>query len=133
MNIFNAISGTISKIFKWDIAYTLIGVGLGTANLNGEFARVFEWTHYSWMSTSYMFVETGLIGFVSYSILLILPYFSCYKESIYKNLSKISALFAIVLMIYDEALKTEAAYMIFFLASTGLISNCNSTKEALRC
>ncbi len=132
-NRFTAISGTISKIFHGNIAYSLFGIGLGTANLNGEFAKAYEWTHYSWMSTSYMFIETGFIGFICYSVSLLMPFFLHRKKSIYKNLSKLGAILLIAIMIYDEALRTEAAYMIFFLVSTGLISNYDCTEEYYQC
>ena len=132
-NRLNAISGTITKIFDGDIKYSLVGVGFGTANLNGKFAEIYNWTHYSWMSTSYTFVETGFIGFICYSLSLLLPFFLCRKNNIYKNLSKLGSLLLIALMIYDEALRTEAAYMIFFLVSTGFIAKRECTEEYYKC
>ena len=132
-NRLNAISGTITKIFDGNIVYSFIGVGFGTANLNGEFAEIYNWTHYSWMSTSYTFVETGLIGFIFYSISLLLPYFFCRPKNIYKTLSKLGSILSIALMIYDEALRTEAAYMIVFLVSTGFIADSECTEEYYKC
>lgn len=132
-NRFNSISGTITKIFKGNIAYSMIGVGLGTANLNGEFAKIYEYTHYSWMSTSYMFIETGFIGFICYAITLLMPWMFCHKNSIYLNSSRIGAFLLVALMIYDEALRTEAGYMIFFLVSTGLISKYDCMEEYNKC
>lgn len=132
-NRLNSISGTIKKIFNGDILYSLIGIGFGTANLNGKFAAIYGWTHYSWMSTSYTFVETGFIGFVCYSLSLLLPFFLCRKSNIYMNLSKLGSLLLIALMIYDEALRTEAAYMIFFLVSTGLIAKQECTEGYYKC
>ena len=133
LNRLNAIGGVINRIFKGDVTYSLIGVGLGTANLNGEFARIYENTHFSWMSTSYMFIETGFIGFISYTISLALPLFKLYKKNIYRNLSRVGALSSIILMVYDEALRTEAAYMIFFLISTGFVYKYDCMEEFNKC
>ena len=132
-NRLNTISSTITKIFDGDLTRSLIGIGYGTANLNGEFAKEYEWTHYSWMSTSYMFIETGFIGLICYTISLMLPFFLCRKNSVYMHMSKLGAIFLVALMIYDEALRTEAGYMAFFIVSTGMIAKNDCTEEYYKC
>lgn len=132
-NRLNAVRRTIEIIFGGDIIYSFFGIGLGTANLHGQFAQVYEWTHYSWMSTSYMFIETGFIGLFFYAVSLLLPYTMCNKKNIYRKMSKIGAILLIALMVYDESLKTEAVYMICFLVSTGLISKPDCREGLNKC
>ena len=118
----SAVPDVIEKIFENDLYDSLFGIGLGTANINGmrtEFAQKFYWTNYSWYSTAYMLIETGVVGLIIYIISFLMLFFNIKRDALYASISKCMCLIAIILMIYNESLKTEAGYMIFFLIAIG--------------
>lgn len=84
-----------------------------------EFAQKFYWTNYSWYSTAYMLIETGVVGLIIYIISFLMLFFNIKRDALYASISKCMCLIAIILMIYNESLKTEAGYMIFFLIAIG--------------
>lgn len=124
LNRLNAVSGVFRQIFKGNIVDGLFGLGIGSAYSGGEmtkFANMYFDTHYSWFSSSYLFVETGFVGLALYVGSFLYLYRHCDKGSKYEGISKVMSIMALVLIIYDEVLKTEGGYLIFFLLASGVV------------
>ena len=121
-----AIPDVITKIFKGNIFDSLFGVGLGVANANGLktlFSQQFYNMSYTLYSTAYVLVETGLIGLALYIFSFVALFSLCPKKTMYASASKCMCIMAIFLIIYDEALKIEIGYMVFFLIAICFNSN----------
>lgn len=112
-----------TRIFHKNIADMIMGVGLGTANTNGamtKFANIYDHTHYSWLSSSYILVETGIIGLILYLYSFVLLFLNNHR-SLMSEISKASCIIAVFLIIYNETFRTEAGYIMFFLLSLSYI------------
>ena len=110
----------VSLIYKKDYTSSFVGVGLGTANINNnttKFAQTYFNTHYSWYSMPYVFIETGFCGMVAYvwSFLLLALYTK--KNDRYHSIALCTIIISIFILFYDEAFKTEAGYLLFFMLS----------------
>lgn len=120
----SAINDIINIIYDGNIELSLLGVGLGTASVNGlmsEFAHKFYNTHYSWYSLSYIFIETGLIGLFSYLLQFIILFIYSKRRNKYSVITRCTCIFSIFLIIYNETFRTEAGYLIFFLLALAFI------------
>ncbi len=125
LNRLNAVSGVFQNVFGGDILKGLFGLGIGSAHTGGgmtRFARIYFDMHYSWFSSSYMFVETGFFGLILYMGTFFYYYVKCKKKNIYGSISRVISIMAIFLIIYDEVLKTEGGYLVYFLISVGFIA-----------
>ena len=133
LNRLNAIGQMYTQIFNKDIFDGLIGIGLGNAYTGGQmslFAKMYEATHYSYFQSAYVFSETGILGLFLYVITFIII-FSYKKKSRYSTIARIMAIMAIILVVYDEVLRTEGAYIMYFILSLAFIErgSNNSRKE----
>ena len=119
-NRLNAVSGVFSVCFKGNIFKGLFGVGIGNAYSGGAslsaFAKKFSYTNYTWFQSSYVFSEVGLIGLALYVSTFILIFIKS-KNSKYSDIAKTMVLISLSLIIYDEVLKTEAAYLVYLTLS----------------
>lgn len=119
-NRLNAVSGVFRVCFKGNIFRGLFGIGIGNAYSGGAtlsaFAKKFSYTNYTWFQSSYVFSEVGLIGLLLYISTFILIFLKS-KNSKYSDIAKTMVLISLSLIIYDEVLKTEAAYLVYLTLS----------------
>jgi len=123
-NRLTAVLSSFETFFNYDIIKGLFGIGIGTTSDVGglsEFAQKYEYTHYSWFSSSYVFTQVGFIGLTLYISTFIFMLKLRNKKSPFSNISKVSALMGIFLLIYGEALKTDIAYLLYFIIATGYV------------
>lgn len=103
----------------------IIGIGIGNCNIGGgtsTFAELFQYTNYSWFQSSYIFAETGVIGLVLYILTFLSIYIKTGNKQEYSFIVKIMVVLSLLLVIYDEVLKTEGAFLVYFMLSLGLVS-----------
>ena len=124
INRLTCISDVIRLIYSGNMIKSLPGVGLGAANISGgvgTFCSRFEWTHYSWFPLAYIYVELGLLGTVLYLISLVLP-LRCKGGKIQnKFIVRTMCATCLLMMVYNESLRTEAGYLIYFMVAVGMI------------
>ena len=113
----------------------LLGLGLGNCDTSSfsflitPFSKSNSYLHYNWFSTSFMILETGLIGLLTYLSFFVLIYSWAGKrikngtgEALYCQLAKVLAVVALILIVYNQSMRTEAAYMMFFIFSLPFIN-----------
>ena len=137
LNRLNAVRQIYTKIFNKDIFDGLIGIGIGNAYTGGQmslFAKMYEATHYSYFQSAYVFSETGILGLFLY-VITFLIIFAHKKKSRYSTMTRIMAIMAIILIVYDEVLRTEGAYIIYFILSLAFVDrrSDNTRKELSIC
>lgn len=121
---------TMSELFLDTGIQKLTGLGLGNCDtstvsfLNTPFYQEFGYLRYFWFSTAHITLETGYIGLVFFAgffvLIAALSANSLKKESenkIYWQLSIVAAVSGILIFIYNSSLRTEAAYMLYFIMS----------------
>jgi hypothetical protein len=128
LNRFTGVLTIASKIFHGELSEILFGVGLGNGavyGLNGTFTKFYleyRQLNYSWFSSTYMFVQLGLVGLSVYIFSFCLLFFKK-KNKQFSLLSQFTILLVLFLVIYNETLKTDAAYLIYFCISSGFIKD----------
>lgn len=107
----------------------IFGLGLGNCDtssfsfLNTPFFNANGDMHYSWMSYAFMYLECGWIGLVFYWGYFVLLFFRFRKlkkkddpkMTVYCQMAEIMAVLCTVISVYNNSLRTEAAYMVYFV------------------
>lgn len=112
-----------------------IGIGLGNADyssamsfLNSAFFKTYEYIHYTWLSLGYLYVETGYLGTIAYSLFFVVAEVCSIvryqRRTAYKNLmGTFFPLVCLMLLVYNSALRSNYAYMIFSVLSWNIVSS----------
>ena len=132
----SAINSIIDKVFRNDTLKTWFGIGLGNAEysssqlLVSKFYLQYGYLHYNWFSHAFMMIEGGFIGLFLYvgTFLSVIVHGlremkknvgnNCFQKNINVYItSTVVAILCIAIMIYNQSLRTEAAYLIYFILS----------------
>jgi hypothetical protein len=119
----------VNERFLRNWGQRLFGLGLGNCERSGfallqtPFFDRFESSHYYWMSTSFTYVETGLIGLILYFGFFFLVFRRVWQierhcaESLkpYCRLARITAIMCMIISVYNASLRAEGAYMAYFV------------------
>lgn len=122
----------IRRIDAWFFAspaLRLFGLGLGNCDtstfaiVNTPFYRAFSHIHYTWMSTSFWYLEGGWVGLGFFYGFFLLIYAGAGKlercrtgaEKRLCRMARIMALVCCLIGVYNSSLRTEAAYMVYFV------------------
>lgn len=113
----------------------LFGLGLGNCDYSSfdflvtPFFAAHERLHYVWFSTAFLVLETGLAGFALYCLFFVWVYLGAAarqksgRADLHScQLARVLAIMCFVLMMYDASLRTEAAYMMYFVLALPFIS-----------
>jgi len=136
-NDFNRLTGfSISnELFLTSLDERIFGLGLGNcdSNLSYEvlitpFASQFTDLHYAWFMVYFVYLETGIIGLVFLFGFFILVFALSYKQykknpNEYNYISMVVSIWSILLCFYNNSMRTEAAYMIYFFLSVPFVTN----------
>ncbi len=125
----------ISKEILTTPSLKLFGMGLGNCDtatyefLKTPFYHNYIYLRYNWFSTAFIFLETGFIGLVMFFGFFVLvgvkSFFMARKNkeiSVYCQMALIAAIVCVMLGIYNSSLRTEAAYMIYFMLALPFIA-----------
>lgn len=119
-----------NTIFHGDIIDLMFGVGLGTANTGvigdtlPEFTQKYTSTAYSWYSSSYVLVETGIIGLALYCIAFLLPIKRRFtRVGSNRKMVICTCIMSIMMIFYNETFRTEAGLMMCVLLAISYKSN----------
>lgn len=107
----------------------IFGLGLGNCDyatgikaLSTPFYHKYEWMHYGWMSTTFMYLENGMVGLIAFFgffvAIMLMALSMKSKEWLNKEFCQIAALCAVVAImngIYNISLRIESEYMIYFI------------------
>ena len=126
-NRLTAISSVNERFFD-GILDRLFGLGLGNCDTSSfsflltPFARRYAWTNYHWFSTSFMYVENGVVGMFFFIGFFVLQFFQVQKlkrsgnaNILHCKLAQVMAVCCVMLLVYNSSLRTEAAYMVYFV------------------
>ena len=108
----------------------LFGLGLGNCDyasfdfLTTPFYRQFGRLNYVWFSSAFLILETGLVGIIIYCVFFGYLYFAAGKRNrerkapvVYCQMAQILSVMCLVLVVYNGSLRTEAAFMMYFVLS----------------
>ncbi len=144
INRLNALA-VIDQNFFSSWIQKLFGLGLGNCDSAGyaflttPFYRQHSYLHYSWLSTAFVYLETGYIGLLFFFGFFISVYLSAAKmeesgsdvSGSSCRMAKIMAVLCGLIAVYNASLRTEAAYMAYFMLAMPFAAG-NKDKEATR-
>lgn len=130
INRMNAISEVNRRFLELPVQ-RWFGLGLGNCDYSGfdflvtPFYARHSWTHYTWLSTAFMYLETGWVGLIFFFGFFVLAFINARKiekkttgiARTYCRIAKIISVMCIVIAIYNVSLRTEAGYMAYFVLS----------------
>ena len=128
LNRLNFIS-TINNDILPTLNKQLFGLGLGNCDyasgidvLTTSFYNKFEWMHYEWLSTTFMYLESGLIGLILFFGFYVATFINSLRmkkknksNNVFCQIAALCAIAAILNGIYNCSLRQEAGYMIYFM------------------
>lgn len=123
---------SIAKINRWFFGspwQRLLGLGLGNCDtsafafLNTPFYRNFGHIHYTWMSVSFWYLEGGWLGLSFFFGFFVLVFRAAGKlergctgaGKCHCRMARILAVLCCMIAVYNASLRTEAAYMMYFV------------------
>ncbi len=135
---------TISKTFLTDFKSKLFGMGLGNCDtsqfeiFNTSFFKTYEYLHYNWFSSAFLFLETGYVGLTMYLSFFVMCFVNSLRlmkrktaDTLHCQIAMIISVICIALTWYNSSLRTEAAYIAFFALALPLISKKQSQKNKI--
>ncbi len=141
MNRLTSLSMISDLFLKTDLK-RFFGMGLG----NCDYAEAFNFItspfylknadyHYTWLSVAFLFLETGFTGLIFFFGFFVLVFVFALKrmkkaEKIYCQISMITAVLCVLIGVYNSTLRTEAAFMLYFLMALPFIRNRSKGSEA---
>ena len=111
------------------------GLGLGNCDYSDALAALitpfytrYSWLHYTWMSTTFIFVELGIVGLVFFFGFFVLVFFEARKESrkaganlLECQLAQVLAVLCWGIGIYNVSLRMESGYMMYLMLAIPFI------------
>lgn len=128
LNRLNCIT-MINQWFFHSPGLRLFGLGMGNCDtsaydfLNTPFFQLFSSIHYTWMSTSFWYLEGGYVGLIFFFGFFVSVYLAAgrlerRREGLGKVHCRVARILAVVccaIAVYNASLRTEAAYMAYFV------------------
>lgn len=134
----------VSDLFLNTTAEKLTGLGLGNCEtstvsfLNTPFYQAYGYIRYFWFSTAHVTLETGYIGFGFFAGFFLVVFVLCmimiFRNDYAKEYARLAAVVSaccVLIILYNSSLRTEAAYIIYFVLSLpfSLIKNSKNGVE----
>lgn len=118
------------------------GLGLGNCDTssfaicNTSFYKQYSYLHYNWFSSAFLFLETGYIGLGLYFAFFVFIFIFCWRRRrngegnlLYNQMGIIMSLMCVILTFYNSSLRTEAAYMVYFVLALPFMKSAKETDD----
>ena len=129
----------LAKTLLTDFWNRLFGLGLGNCDtssfkiFNTPFYENYGHLRYSWFSCAILFLETGYLGIMIFLAFFVFCYLLSNKQlksgsckPVYCQLAMVMSVMCVIFTFYNSSLRTEAAYMVYFVLALPFIDNKNS-------
>ena len=120
----------------------LFGLGLGNCDTSSiglfatRFYDAYGWTHYDWFSAPFLYLETGLFGIAFYIGFFVLCGLRTLQLALRKQipyticrLVTFTCIISFLLFIYNQSMRTEAAFLIYFVLAIPFSIKLHSSVE----
>ncbi len=132
----------VSERFLTTLPEKLVGMGLGNCDTsafaicNTPFYQNYEYLHYNWFSSAFLFLETGYVGLIlnlSFYVLSFVHSIVKLKKGegnkLFCQMAIVFALICIVLTFYNSALRKEVGYLAYFVLALPMIESKIPSKK----
>ena len=117
----NAFSQINEIFFKDSLIRNLFGFGFGNCEVNSAFYALYGEYNYIWFAHQVTFMETGYVGVALYALFFILVFWHAMgskkvdpENATYYTLTQITCVMCGIWFVYNQSLRIEVAYLIFF-------------------
>ena len=127
---------TISETILTDFGSKCFGLGLGNCDTstfaicNTPFHQVHGYLNYDWLSSAFLFLETGYVGIAMYISFLIIVFISVLRlkkrntgNLLACQMSMMMCLISVALLFYNSSLRSETGYIVYFILALPFIDN----------
>lgn len=128
------------KFFQTDVLKALFGMGLGNADTSGfdflvsPFYRQYRHLKYNYFMSGMLYLETGIVGLITYCAFFVVNFFTCVKKIAQKHINDAIVyagaafnVIALLCIFYNTTLRSEvSSYMTFFFLAIPIIWNNTS-------
>ncbi len=125
---------TLSKTIMKDRSTRLFGLGLGNCDTssfafcNTPFYETYSDLHYTWLSSAFLYLETGYLGLIMYISTFVVLFIQSLRLKIkkatnplYTQMAMIMCIVCLILLIYNASMRTEIAYFVYFVLALPFI------------
>ncbi len=134
---------TISRSILTEWHDRMFGMGIGNCDTsafaicNTPFFQMYEYLHYTWFSSAFLFLETGYIGliinlsfYVAVMVLAIKKMKSGQGNRFFCQIAIVFAIICLILTFYNSALRKEVGYLAYFALALPFVKNNKSQEQA---
>ena len=132
LNRFTAAFQINESFFRGQLDKQLFGIGLGGADYSGipmfvsRFYKEYAFLHYQWFQYAWLFLETGVVGLISYIMIVITIMWKALHLNdrffTYKALTVVVCVLVMISLLYNISMRVESsAYLMFMLLATPFI------------
>lgn len=133
---------TISKYFLTEPLEKIFGFGLGNCDTstfaicNTPFYRSHSYLNYTWLSSAFLFLETGYVGLFLFLFFFVMIFFLAYKKSKQENsnqlfcqMGMIMSIICFILTFYNSSLRMETGYIAYFVLALPFVANTSKAEQ----
>jgi hypothetical protein len=133
----------ISETILTNFSEKLFGLGLGNCDTsafaicNTPFYQAHSYLNYNWISSAFLFIETGWIGLITSIAFFIVVFIKALLvkrnggEEFYCQISMVMSFVCIAFLFYNSSLRMDVGYVAFFFLALPFISNSSESTAQL--
>ena len=133
---------TINRIFLTEPMEKIFGFGLGNCDTsafavcNTPFYQSYSYLNYTWLSSAFLFLETGYVGLILYLLFFVMTFVISYRKLKQENtnilfcqMAMIMSIMCFVLAFYNSSLRMETGYIAYFVLALPFVANTSKTEQ----
>lgn len=127
---------TISRFYLTEPIEKIFGLGLGNCDTsafaicNTPFYLSHSYLNYTWLSSAFLFLETGYVGLIIYLLFFVVCFLFAYRKKksgsgneMLCQIGMIMSVVCVFLTFYNSSLRMEIGYMAYFALALPFISS----------
>ncbi len=133
---------TISNFILTDPLEKIFGFGLGNCDTstfaicNTPFYQSHSLLNYTWLSSAFLFLETGYLGLTVFLLFFVVCFILAYRKrkrkkgnEFFCQMAMIMSVVCVILTFYNSSLRMETGYMVYFILALPFVSKEESETE----
>ncbi len=133
---------TISNFILTDPLEKIFGFGLGNCDTstfaicNTPFYQSHSLLNYTWLSSAFLFLETGYLGLTVFLLFFVVCFVLAYRKrkrkkgnEFFCQMAMIMSVVCVILTFYNSSLRMETGYMVYFILALPFVSKEESETE----